>query len=93
MRKKTDANLLTKLRTSELPMQAMYAGMFLEAAISSELLKAKWLAAKQSPMADALFNGYWALHGRANDMARSAKENGQLLFAWAGTTALDGGAA
>lgn len=93
--RKTDAALLTKLRCSSLPMEVMYAGMFLESAISSEVLKVQWhkTCLKENALSEVLFNGWWSLKTQADDLAAMARERGQLLFAFAGTTVLEGGAA
>lgn len=95
MAKKTDAALLTKLRCSNLPSEVFYAGMFLESAICSEVLKAQWQKTnlKHGALSEALFNGWWTLRAKADEFAVTAKERGQLLFAFAGTTVLEGGAA
>lgn len=42
---------------------------------------------------DALWDGMYALQGRAHLMAEYARDSGQLLFCFEGTTVLQGGAA
>jgi len=97
MAKKSDTDLLLKLRRSDLSTLAFNAGLFLEYQISGEVLEAAWkkkCIGKSTATTEALFNGYWELHQRANEFAARARDHGQLLFAHAGSTVLlQGGAA
>jgi hypothetical protein len=73
--------------------------VFLECAIASEVLHAAYLKllkigkGKQTAYATALYEGYWALRQKAGEQANFLKNRGQLLFAFPGTTVLQGGAA
>lgn len=95
MATKSEENLLLTLRQLDIPRCALYAGLYILCAISSEILKAEWQkkCLKPSVKSEALFNGWWALRCDADYHAQTAREHGQLLFAHAGSTLLQGGAA
>jgi len=48
---------------------------------------------KSTPLQAALWDGLFALHKETNACARELTQRGQLLFAFPGTTALEGCAA
>ena len=71
---------------------------FLDAARNADILNKHWLkllsrSTKASPFKDAVFEGYIALSQEADRCARKLTERGQLLFAFQGTTVLQGCAA
>ena len=99
MAKKTDAALLLKLRAIEHP-QRIWVFSFLQSAISAEVVEAQYIAASRktgfsghSAVANALWNAYVALRDDAAQYIKHARDDGELLFAFAGTTVLEGGAA
>lgn len=60
----------------------------------AKLLKqqaARYSAAKAA-LTDALWDGFYELEGDCVRLARLARDEGQLLFAWKGTTVLKGAA-
>lgn len=71
---------------------------FIEAERSAAILYKHWRglrsrSTKHSPLKDAIFEGYIALDGEARSCAKQLTERGQLLFAFPGTTVLQGCAA
>lgn len=60
---------------------------------SAHLLEAMWLRRKNGPERDALWAGYYALKQVAERTTEHILMRGGILFAWSGSTALQGGAA
>jgi len=54
--------------------------------------QAKRFSATRERLSDALWDGQWALMQDAERCACEARERGQLLFCWAGTTVRGGSA-
>jgi hypothetical protein len=73
----------------------IHVKLFLEAMRSADLLLALRNKRKNpnSKEADALWDGHWHCLQRANEMLKHAINQGQLLFAFQGTTVLNGGTA
>ena len=100
MASKSEAALLLKLRGTNSP-SLIWVQCFLQSAISAELLqkeheKKSWVNGifrGDTPACQALWNAYCALCDDASLCIREARKNGQLLFAHADTTVLQGGAA
>lgn len=98
MAKKSDADLLLKLSGGSTPDGFYCLKNFLYSAISYELLFAEYKkkCARQghrdSPVIVALWEGYFSLLQNSEERAKQLRDRGQLLFAFAGTTVLQGGA-
>lgn len=76
----------------------IYVRLLLEFQPHYELISKKWLAmrgkTKQAhAYEDALAASKWALRDQITEFAKCARERGQLLFCFEGTTVLQGGAA
>lgn len=97
MAKKSDAALLTKLRVEDAPGDLIWLLIFLKSTISGELVLAKYhqlsVIRQDDPIGEALWAGYFALYEKAESALKDLTTRGLLLFAHAGTTVLQGGAA
>ena len=96
MARKSDVELVHGIGST--PVGLIHLVVFLEAAINSELLRAAYIKSikgsrDKTPYAKALFDGYWTLRNKAREQAFDLTRRGQLLFAFPGTTVLQGGAA
>jgi len=98
MAKKSDAATLQTLSYRDTPVGYINLVVFLESALCAEQLRAEYekKATKgrhRTPVGIALFQGFWELNAKAKEYAQRLTERGQLLFAFPGTTVLQGGAA
>lgn len=76
----------------------VFVELFLSTHKYYELIAKKWLSIRAKSKAareyeEALGWAKWALHDQARSYIREAREHGQLLFCFEGTTVLKGGAA
>lgn len=71
----------------------LYLGLMLEEEAHAQVLDKLQNKRKPGPERDALWHGYYAMKQKAKEHAIDLRNRGGLLFAWAGTKALNRGAA
>jgi hypothetical protein len=71
----------------------IYVHIALQAAQDAEvLLQLRHKRKDNTPASQALWNGYWQLRQEVLRCVSIARDRGQILFAFSGTTVLQGGA-